>query len=167
MSKAISALPLGHGVDFKGPIGKFIYHGQGRCTVNSVKRKVKKFVMICAGSGITPIFQVFRAVMLDKEDRTTCTVLNGNRLVEDILCLDDLDALLKGNEDRGEIIHTLTRAPDNWKGLKGRIDAGLVQRHCVRDEETMALVCGPEPLEKGVGKALREQGWGEEQVLFF
>ena len=167
MSKAMNSLPLGHGVDIKGPIGKFEYLGRGSCAVNGVRKTVKKFAMICGGSGITPIFQVFRAVMRDRDDPTTCTVLNGNRLVEDILCKEDLDALLRGNEDRGQVIHTLTKAPETWAGLKGRINNELVRTHCQRNDDTMVLICGPEALEKSVHKALKEQGWRDEQILFF
>lgn len=167
MSKAMSALPLGGGVDFKGPIGKFTYLGKGSCSINSTEKRVKKFAMICGGSGVTPIFQVFRAVMRDKDDPTMCTILNGNRLVEDILCREDLDELLKGNEDRGEIIHTLTRAPEGWEGLSGRINAELVQKHIKCSDDTLVLICGPEALEKSIHGVLKEQGWKDEQILFF
>ena len=167
MSTAMHALPVGHGVDFKGPIGKFTYIGKGLCLVNGAERRVKKFAMICAGSGITPIFQVFRAIMRDKSDPTMCTVLNGNRLVEDILCKEDLDALLEGNEDRGEVIYTLTKAPEQWKGLKGRISSELVREHCTCHGESMVLICGPGALEKSIHVALKDQGWTDDQILFF
>ena len=167
MTKAMDALPLGHGVDFKGPIGKFEYHGHGLCSVNAQKRTVKRFAMICAGSGITPIFQVLRAVVRDKTDQTQCTVLNGNRLVEDILCKEDLDEMIKGNEDRAKVLYTLTKAPDEWKGLRGRISGDLVREHCTRDDQTLVLVCGPEPLEKSIHIALKDQGWTDDQILFF
>lgn len=167
MSQAMDKLPIGTSVDFKGPIGKFEYLGKGSCSVNGNRRKVGKFVMICAGSGVTPVFQVFRAVMSDKSDPTTCTVLNGNRMVEDILCKEDLDALVKGNEDRAEVLYTLTKAPDEWQGFRGRINGELVERHCERNGETMVLICGPEALEKAIHVALKEQGWPDEQILFF
>ncbi|KAL8712043.1 MAG: hypothetical protein Q9220_003739 [cf. Caloplaca sp. 1 TL-2023] len=167
MSQAMDALPIGHGVDFKGPIGKFEYLGRGLCTIQDTERRVKKFVMICAGSGITPIYQVFRAVMNDKSDPTRCTVINGNRLVEDILCKEDLDGLAKGNEDRAQVLYTLTKAPDTWQGLRGRIDGELVAQHCTRDEKTLVLVCGPQALEKAIHVALKEQSWTDEQILFF
>ena len=167
MTKAMDALPLGHGVDFKGPIGKFEYHGRGLCSINGQKKIVNRFAMICAGSGITPIFQVFRAVMRDKNDTTQCIVLNGNRLVEDILCKEDLDEMIKGNEDRAKVLYTLTKAPDEWKGLRGRISGELVKKHCVRDDKTLMLVCGPELLEKSIHVALRDQGWPDDQILFF
>ena len=138
MSRAISSIPLGHSVEFKGPVGKFTYLGQGLCAINSDRRRVRKFVMICGGSGITPIFQVFRAVLSDAEDRTVCTVLNGNRLEEDILCREALDALLEGNEHRAEICHTLSRPPDRgWHGRKGRIDEELIRAKCALGDFTV------------------------------
>lgn len=167
MTKAMEALPLGAGVDFKGPIGKFEYSGNGLCSVNEKHWSVKRFVMICGGSGITPIFQVFRAVMRDPRDITKCTVLNGNRLIEDILCKEELDDLLKGNEDRAEVLYTLTKAPETWNGLRGRINRELVEKHCKRDKHTMILICGPEALEKSMHAALTDLGWKDEQLLFF
>ena len=167
MTMAMESLPIGHSVDFKGPIGKFQYLGQGSCVINEKPRKVKRFVMICGGSGITPIFQVFRAVMRNPEDQTKCTVLNGNRLVEDILCKEDLDDMIKGNEDRGEVLYTLTKAPEDWSGLKGRINGELVKQYCYVDEETLILICGPEALEKSMHIALTSQGWRNDQLLFF
>lgn len=167
MSLAMEALPIGDSIDFKGPIGKFEYLGRGICAINAKQQAVKDFVMICGGSGITPIFQIFRAIMQDKEDRTRCVVLNGNRLVEDILCKEDLDALLLEGGDRGKVIYTLTKAPDEWEGLKGRIDGALVREHCERNDDTLVLICGPDALEKSIHVALVDQGWKDDQLVFF
>ncbi len=164
MSQAMDALPLGQAVDFKGPIGKFTYHGQGRCSINGVERQVKSFCMICAGSGVTPIFQVLRAVMTDKEDPTRCVVLNGNRLIEDILCREQLDSYAASDANKCRLMYTLTQAPENWKGLRGRITGELVKQHVSNDGETMVLLCGPEPLEVSVMEALKKEGWKEEDL---
>ncbi|KAG9203309.1 hypothetical protein G6514_002962 [Epicoccum nigrum] len=169
MTKALDAIPTGHWVDVKGPIGKFTYLGKGRCDINGTTRSVKKFIMICGGSGITPIFQVLRAVMQDKEDATKCTLLNGNRLVEDILCKDQLDEFQQSDSDKCEILYTLTQGPENWDGLRGRIAAPLLEKHCAKGDvgETMVLVCGPEALEKSVRGWLLGAGWADEDLLFF
>ncbi|KAI9739142.1 MAG: hypothetical protein M1834_007355 [Cirrosporium novae-zelandiae] len=167
MSKALDALPTGHSVDFKGPIGKFEYKGQGDCLINGDHIHPESFIMICAGSGITPIFQVFRKVMQNPSDKTRCIVFYGNRLVEDILCKKDLDALTLGQEEKGKIIHTLTRGGDDWKGLRGRISGRMVEEYCERNDETLVLLCGPEALETSMRIALKEQGWRDEQLLFF
>ena len=167
MTKAMDSIPIGHSVDFKGPIGKFEYLGRGTCSINNTRRNIKRFIMICAGSGITPIFQVFRAVIWDTEDATSCIVLDGNRLFEDILCKDDLDALAKGNEKKAQIVYTLTKAPEGWNGLRGRIDGELVKKHCEVNKESLILICGPEALEKSIHIALLDQGWDNDQLLFF
>jgi nitrate reductase (NAD(P)H) len=171
MSQAIDQLPVGHPIEFKGPIGKFEYKGAGMCTVNGVERRVDSLLMICAGSGVTPIYQVYRAIMQDKADKTRCVVLNGNRLLEDILCKADLDAYAEGNEDKCKLLYTLTQGPEDWMGLKGRISAPLLEEHAQRMEfcegSAMVLVCGPEALERSVKEALLGIGWAEQEMLFF
>ncbi|KAI9715603.1 MAG: hypothetical protein M1812_005907 [Candelaria pacifica] len=167
MTKAMDAIPVGHVVDFKGPIGKFEYLGRGKCAINGKVQDVRSFVMVCAGSGVTPVYQVFRAVMRDSEDTTRCIVLDGNRLIEDILMKEELDSLAMNNTDRCKLIYTLTQATDDWTGLRGRISGKLIKEHCVRDEETLVLVCGPEALEKTIHTTFIEEGWKDEQLLFF
>lgn len=171
MSQAIDQLPLGHPIEFKGPIGKFEYKGAGLCLVNGVKRHVDSFLMVCGGSGVTPIYQVYRAVMQTKADKTHCTVLDGNRLFEDILCKAEMDAHAKDNAEKSKLLYTLTQAPDDWQGLKGRIGAPLLKEHAERaafcEGNAMVLICGPEPLEKAVHAALLEIGWKEDDLLFF
>lgn len=167
MSQAMDALPIGHFIDFKGPIGKFQYKGRGLCNVNGTERVVNTFLMVCGGSGITPIFQILRAVMQDKQDKTRCVMIDGNRLVEDILCREELDTFAMENEERCKLLHTLTQAPDDWKGLKGRIAAPLLKEHAPLGPAAMALICGPEAMEKSVHAALKEQGWSDSDLLFF
>lgn len=169
MSQAMDALPIGHFIEMKGPIGKFEYCGHGKCLINEKPRHIKTFVMICGGSGITPIYQVFRAVMQNPDDQTKCIVLDGNRLFEDILCREELEELSSGNGHRCKVLHTLTKAPDEWQGLRGRITGKLVEENCAQDKhkETLVLLCGPEALEKSMHIALLEQGWDDDQLLFF
>ncbi|KIW77052.1 hypothetical protein Z517_09498 [Fonsecaea pedrosoi CBS 271.37] len=167
MSLAMDALPIGHFVEIKGPIGKFEYVGRGKCLVYEQERIVDSFIMICGGSGITPIYQVFRAIVRDPDDKTQCTIFDGNRFFEDILCREELDALLMGNEHRCRVLHTLTNPPRDWTGLRGRITGQLVLDHSTRTDETLILICGPEAMEKTMREALLEQGWRDDQVMVF
>ena len=168
MTVALDATEVGAStVDFKGPVGKFTYLGQGLCALNGAERRVKRFYMICAGSGVTPIFQVFRAVMQDPEDHTRCVVLNGNRMAEDILCKEDLESLMTGNEDKAKIVYTLTKAPESWTGLRGRIGKEMIHGCFPRSAETMILICGPEALEKSVRLILKDLGWPDDSMVFF
>ncbi|KAK3398690.1 nitrate reductase [Sordaria brevicollis] len=174
MTQALDALPLGKTVDFKGPVGKFVYLGQGRCAINGRERKVKRFVMLCAGSGVTPIYQVLRAVAEDEKDGTECLVLDGNRVERDILLRRELDELVEKARPRGRcrVKCTLSRPDDQWQGLRGRLDRVMLEREVGRPDEnlrgeTMMLLCGPEGMQSMVQEVLKEMGWKDKDVLVF
>ncbi|KAJ0117948.1 nitrate reductase [Diaporthe amygdali] len=170
MTQALDSIPLGHWVEFKGPVGKFEYLGRGLCSIGGRERRVRRFVMVCAGSGITPIFAVLRAVLKDALDATHCLVLDGNRCEEDILCRQEMDTLVEGREERCKLVHTLSRPSDGWVGGRGRMDGKLFEKEVgppseARDE--LVLVCGPGPMEKSVRENFARMGWSEEDLLFF
>lgn len=167
MTLALDKLTIGSTIDLKGPIGKFKYLGNGRVLLNDKERHVRSFRMICGGSGITPIFQVLRAVMQDPSDPTECVVLDGNRLEEDILCREELDAFAAVNDCRCNVLHTLTRPPGSWTGLQGRIGEGLLKQYAPSGEDSLALICGPEGMEASVRQNLLAQGWDEADMVFF
>ena len=171
MTQALDAIPIGDSVEFKGPIGKFEYLGNGKCEISGKVRNVKKFIMICGGSGITPIFQILRAVLKDNEDPTRCLVLDGNRLEEDILCRENMDRLLDGKEEKCRLVHLLSNGSDSWTGLRGWIGEDLLKREvgrCERrNEQELILICGPEAFEKSIHGILNGMGWKDEDLMFF
>lgn len=167
MTTALDNLNIGSLVDIKGPIGKFTYLGRGRVSLNGKERSVRSFRMICGGSGITPIFQVLRAVMQDPKDTTTCVLLDGNKCEEDILCKEDLDSFVAHDGAKCSIIHTLTDATSSWTGLRGRISKQHLEEHMLPSTESLVLICGPEAMEKSVGHVLLELGWDKSDIVFF
>ncbi|KAI1100116.1 hypothetical protein F4804DRAFT_344970 [Jackrogersella minutella] len=171
MTQALDAIPTGHFVDFKGPVGKFEYLSRGLCSISGQQRKVKRFIMICGGSGITPIFQVLRAVLTDSEDPTSCLVINGNRIEQDILCKEDLDKMAIGNGHKCRLLYTLSQPESSWSGLRGRMNAELLEKEigpCRSiDGEDLVLICGPGPLQNSVLSMLKTMGWQDGDLLVF
>ena len=167
MSMALDRLAPGDEVDFKGPIGKFEYLGKGMATVKGEEKRVGSFVMICGGSGITPIYQVLRAVMSDPEDETRCTVLDGNRHEDDILLRDELEALAGTGGSRCRMLHTLTGGSEAWTGRRGRVSEELLREEARPGDGRMALVCGPPGMEASARAVLAGMGWKDEDVLTF
>ncbi|KAJ5806597.1 nitrate reductase (NADPH) niaD or niiA-Penicillium chrysogenum [Penicillium pulvis] len=167
MTMALDALAIGAEIDCKGPTGRFEYLGNGRVTISGKERKVRSFKMICGGTGLTPIFQVLRAVMQDPQDPTTCVVLDGNRLEEDILCRSELDAYVALDSHKCHVVHTLSQASDKWVGRRGRISEDLIKEFVAPEEESMVIICGPEAMEKSARKILLDQGWAESDLHFF
>ncbi|KAI1398331.1 hypothetical protein F4819DRAFT_37291 [Hypoxylon fuscum] len=171
MTQALDAIPTGHFVDFKGPVGKFEYLGRGLCKISGHQRKVKRFIMICGGSGITPIFQVLRAVLTDHGDPTLCLIIDGNHLEEDILCKEDIDKMVVGNAHKCRLLYTLSQPKPSWTGLQGRINKELIEKEIgPRNSggvEDLVLICGPGPLEKSVHSILKAMGWNDDDLFFF
>ena len=178
MTMALDRLVLNSTVEFKGPVGKLQYLGKGRVLLNAKERQVSAFRMICGGSGITPIFQVLRAVMQDEEDNTECVVLDSNRMEEDILCREELDRFVQTAADlksqpiwkarnKCEVLHTLTKPLPTWSGLRGRISVELLKRHCSPRKDCLVLICGPGSMERAVRELLTSLGWHESDLVFF
>lgn len=180
MTMALESIPVGHSIEFKGPIGKFEYVSKGECFIGGKKRRVRRFVMICGGSGITPIFSVLRAILSEENtgEGPKCVVLDGNRRAEDILCREELDGLVRGREDQCRLIYALSQPTEEWMGLRGRIgrevlegEVGRFGRACegreYGDGEQLVLICGPESLEKSVHGILSDLGWKDDDLLFF
>lgn len=167
MTMALDRLPIGSTVDFKGPTGRFEYLGGGTVLINEDRRQINSFRMICGGSGITPIFQVLRAVMQDAEDPTKCIVLAGNRREEDILCRAEMDAFAAGPGGKLTVVHTLSRPTDTWTGGRGHVSEKLIREWAMPDDKSMVLVCGPESMEHSARKILLDLGWQETNMHFF
>lgn len=167
MTMALDALPLGADLECKGPTGQFEYLGHGRVLISGKERRVRSFNMVCGGTGITPIFQILRAVMQDPQDPTACVVLDGNRLEEDILCRAELDAYVATDSQKCTVVHTLTKGPEDWTGRRGRISEQLLKEYAVPEDESMVILCGPEAMEKSARKILLDQGWAESDLHFF
>jgi len=142
-----------------------MYLGCGRISLEGIERNVKSIRMICAGSGITPILAVLSAIMEDKEDPTTCVVLDGNREEGDILCRDQVDTLTEQNQDRLKLVHTLSKPSKGWTGRRGRVDEALIREEGRGGD--LWLVCGPEGLEREVKRILSVMEVADENVVFF
>lgn len=90
MTTGFNDLEVGESIEFKGPLGSFVYHKDGRCTWRGVERTIKKFGMICAGSGITPILQVARGIFEgddgtgDGDAITEAWCIDSNKTADDI-----------------------------------------------------------------------------------
>lgn len=167
MTMALEQLPLGSDIECKGPTGRFEYLGNGNLLISGKKRHIRSFKMICGGTGITPIFQVLRAVMQDTADPTACVVLDGNRQEEDILCRSELDAYVMADKQKCQVIHTLSNPHDGWTGLRGRISEDVLREYVPPEEASMVLICGPGPMEKSAREILLAMGWAESSLHTF
>jgi cytochrome-b5 reductase len=113
----------------------------------------KTISLLCAGTGITPIYQALHRLMNTPGDDRKVTLLYGNKSPKDILLKDELDAFAKDNP-RLKIVHVVGETPDaaapaGWESTDtftaetGWIDEAKIKKYCFPPaEDTAIFVCG-------------------------
>ncbi len=96
------------------------------------------YVLIGAGSGITPLMSIIRTVLATSPD-ATITLLYGNRTEAGIIFADELAALREAHPGRLTVHHVLSRPGPGWTGGTGRIGAD----HLTYSERAHYYLCGP------------------------
>eukprot|EP01065_Artemidia_motanka_P020536 TRINITY_DN2458_c0_g1_i1.p2 TRINITY_DN2458_c0_g1~~TRINITY_DN2458_c0_g1_i1.p2 ORF type:complete len:465 (+),score=206.00 TRINITY_DN2458_c0_g1_i1:60-1397(+) len=150
LSQYIEKLPIGGSMTFKGPIGKWQYHGCGKYSYKGGDvRKVRKFNMIAGGTGITPMLQVLRAMLRDAEDTSEVSLLFANQSPDDIILRDEIDSVAKEHPTRFRRWYTVDKAEEAWDFSVGFIDEKMVRsRLFPAGDDTITLLCGPPPMIK-------------------
>jgi nitrate reductase (NAD(P)H) len=166
MSLEFSRLSPNEEVELKGPIGDFIWKGDNTACVHGEDRQVREIGLICGGSGVTPILQVARGILVDTSNNDTKVwILDSNRTEDDILCREELDRMGQEFEDRCKIHYTLTREsiPDGLAYSKGRIDKIMIDCHLPSPGPGHLIgICGPRLMEervRGMGRRYLEILW--------
>ena len=146
VSPYLHSLTVGDSIHVKGPFQKLLY------TPNMKKR----IGMIAGGTGITPMMQLLRTILNNKQDHTQVDLLFANRAEEDILLREQLDDMAK-NHPHFRVHYVLSDVPSlptegrPWNGLKGRIEKDMISRLLPPPSpDTLIYVCGPPGMMQAV-----------------
>lgn len=130
------------------------------------KGMVKELAMVAGGTGITPMYQLIRAICEDPTDDTHVTLLYGNKTEKDILLRSKLDGFASRYPQNFQVNYVLSDPPENWRSGKGRVTKEMVEEKFPRpSKDTKALLCGPPGLVESMKKALVELGWDEPRTV--
>ena len=66
-----------------------------RYTLDGVPHTAKHISMIAGGTGITPMYQVIKAVLKQADDDTQLSLLYANQSPDDILLFEELQGMAK------------------------------------------------------------------------
>lgn len=120
-----------------------------------------KYVLIAAGSGITPILSI--AKTLEKADGSA-VLLYGNRSEEQIMFRNEIDALTKT-----ETHYFLSKESKDFC-QSGRLDLDTLKNYFKENLPLLRAdgfyICGPEPMIKGAIDALKFYGVSDEKIHF-
>ena len=127
MSQYFGDLKVGDTVDVAGPFGLIEYLGNGEFSISKKKVSARHVGMMAGGTGVTPMLQLVKAIMLKPSDPTKVSLIFANQTEEDILVRDMLEDLQKKNPDRFKLHYTLDRPPANWKYSTGFITEDMIK----------------------------------------
>lgn len=120
----------------------------------------KSIGMVGGGTGITPLFQLIRAICEDPTDITTVSVVYGNRTESDIMLKEKMDAFAKQCPEKFKIWYTLDQPGPGWQGGKGYVSKELLGERMPKPEEGVKiLLCGPPGMVNATKKNLVELGF--------
>ncbi|NWI67919.1 NB5R3 reductase, partial [Todus mexicanus] len=155
MSQYLDSLKIGDTIDFRGPSGLLclLSLSAGNFAVRPEKKaepvtkKVKYVGMIAGGTGITPMLQIIKAIIKDKDDPTICQLLFANQTEKDILLRSELEEIQAQHSGRFKCWYTLDKAPENWDYSQGFVNQEMIRDHLPPPQnDTLILMCGPPPM---------------------
>ena len=156
---ANETLCAGVAVDATPPMGHF-----GVATDPGTRRH---YLGVAAGSGITPLLSIV-ATALAVEPQSRFTLIYGNRSSASVMFRDELAALKDRHLARFNLVHVLSREPQDIELLHGRIDRAkadaLFERWVPVDDVDHAFVCGPEGMMDAVRASLLAHGLPGERI---
>lgn len=128
----------------------------------------KHILAFASGSGITPIYAMIQH-HLASDERSTATLVYGNRQTSSIMLRQDLNDLKDEYLDRFQIIHLLSREQQDIGQFNGRVDRdnilGLAKSGLIEPvSAAQILVCGPGAMIDAVSKTLNELGADDAKI---
>lgn len=141
----------------------------GKFTPEAPTGTSRKYLMIGAGSGVTPLISITRE-LLHTNKNVEVIMLLGNRYFNAIIFRDELEDLKDRHLGRFRLFHVLSGEPNDIALLAGRIDAAKLDAyaHSMIDITSIdeAFICGPAELTESSRKWLANAGLRDEQIHF-
>ena len=119
-------------------------------------------LLLAGGIGITPSMSILRTAA-DRGDLRPYLLVYGARTLDAATFMDELELLQA--RLRLTVVLVLSSPPPDWLGERGRINAGVLDRHLPRDVRGWQfMVCGAGPFVDGAIEALETVGIPGERV---
>lgn len=147
MTQYLEHLAVGDKVEFRGPKGAMRY-------TNGYATHIG---MIAGGTGITPMYQVIRAICVNPSDKTFVSLIYANNTEADILLKEELDVLASQHPQNLRIHYVLAKPPSKWSGSAGFVTKNIVKEYIYEvSKDSHLLLCGPPPMLAAIKKIVSE-----------
>jgi ferredoxin-NADP reductase len=151
MSPLLFAMQPGDEIEAKGPYGGFIFRQPGDT------------ICVATGTGIAP----FRGMLRERAPRDAAhqyTLVFGARHEHGLLYRDELEQLA-ADYPNFRLIETLTRPPEHWVGLTGRVQPHVLE--VIGDRRDVSVyICGLKEMVDDLRNRLKELGFDRKRIVF-
>ncbi|KAH7000954.1 hypothetical protein EDB80DRAFT_580435 [Ilyonectria destructans] len=146
----LANLQVGDDVLFRGPKGSMRYQ-RGLC---------KQIGMLAGGTGITPMYQIIRAICEDDRDLTQVSLIYANRSEEDILLRGQLETFSRRYPQNLKIYYLLENAPSDWAYGVGYVTQDMMAEMFPSPSvDSKVMLCGPPGLVNAAKASLGNLGF--------
>lgn len=158
ISKMFGELKIGDSIQVRGPKGFYEY----------LPDVFTHIGMIAGGTGISPMYQIVKAIAADPTDRTKVTLIYGNQTEEDMLLKAELDRIVASRPEQFKVHYMLDRPPTTgWTGGIGYVTQEVMEQYLPKATEDgiQLLVCGPPGMVSSVKKASVALGYEKAKPI--
>lgn len=149
-----SQLQPGDPVEVMEPMGHF--------TVETDPSNSRTVYLFGAGSGISPLMSMAKAVLRD-EPGSQVVLIYGNRNEDSIIFKNTLDQMVVSSGERFVVEHVLSQPRPSWTGFTGRLNQSMILNILEKLNLTPLIdqqyyLCGPEGMMQEVKESLKILG---------
>jgi cytochrome-b5 reductase len=156
MTNYLAALKPNDLVHFRGPKGRMNYH-RGLCN---------NLGMIVGGTGITPAYQIIRAICEDPEDNTKVSLLYANHTEEDILLRGELALLQYKFPSKLSVWYMLSSPPEECQYGQGRVTRDTIrEKLAAPSSDSKVHLCGPHEMVVAMRNILIDLGFEPPRAM--
>lgn len=152
LSPFLFALQPGNEIDFKGPYGAFI-----------LRRPVSDSIFVATGTGIAPFRSMLMSHLGAHPDRQF-TLIFGVRHENGLLYHNELCELAEAHPNF-RYLPTLTRPPEHWTGLTGRVQQPTLELLGERRDMDI-YICGLREMVDDMRNRLKEIGLDRKRIIY-
>jgi ring-1,2-phenylacetyl-CoA epoxidase subunit PaaE len=128
----------------------------------------KNYIAFAAGSGITPVISMIKAV-LENENSSTFTLVYGNKSAESIIFKSEIETLSEKYNTQFNLHYIFSKTLSD-DSIFGRIDKGntnyFVKNIYKNTAFDAAFLCGPEEMINIVSETLQENSFEKENIFY-
>jgi cytochrome-b5 reductase len=122
--------------------------------------------MVAGGTGITPMYQLIRAICENDTDTTEVSLIYANRSEADILLREELERFARQYPKNFKLWYLLDSAPEGWTYGTGYVDQNVLTAQLpAPSPDTKMMLCGPPGMVNATKKNLVAMGFEKPGVV--